>query len=133
LLNIWFQMDVLAVACKQFSGVFTSPGSGAVKRFVITTSVTGNQVSTANTISGVAKKWGNMAEKSKYRNAISLGKTKYVFLKVTRNCRVHCTFYMSRSYSSMWQNRSSAPLCLKSLLRTMEPAGNNPLVIFFVI
>jgi len=27
------------MACKQFSGSFTFPGSGAVKRFVITTSV----------------------------------------------------------------------------------------------
>jgi len=73
-------MDVLAVACKQLSGVFTFPGSGAVKRFVITTSVTGNQVSTANTISEVAKKLGNMTEKSKYRNAIyHSGKTNMFF------------------------------------------------------
>jgi len=39
-------MEVVAMAFKQCSGTFTYRGSGAVKRFVITTSV--NQVSTAN-------------------------------------------------------------------------------------
>jgi len=39
-------MDIYAVSCKLFSGTFNFQGSGAVKRFVVTTSV--NQVSTAN-------------------------------------------------------------------------------------
>jgi len=49
-----------AVACKQFSGSFTVAGSGAVKRFVITTSV--NSVSTANIKFEAAKRLGNMTE-----------------------------------------------------------------------
>jgi len=51
-------MEVCAVACKHFSGTFTFPGSGAVKRFVITTSV--NQVSTANIKFEAAKGLRNM-------------------------------------------------------------------------
>jgi len=46
LLKLWLQMTVLAVACYQLSCTFFSPGSGAVKRFVITASV--NQVTTAD-------------------------------------------------------------------------------------
>ena len=46
-------MEVLAVACKHFSGTFTFPGSGAVKRFVITTSV--NQVLTARKYDWIIK------------------------------------------------------------------------------
>jgi len=51
-------MEVWAVACKQYSGTFTFPGSGAFKRFVITTSV--NQVLTANIKFEAAKRFGNM-------------------------------------------------------------------------
>jgi len=51
-------MDVWAVGCKQFSGTFTFPGSGAVKRFVITTSV--NKVSRGNIKFEAAKRLGNM-------------------------------------------------------------------------
>jgi len=58
LLKLWLQMEVWAVACKQFSGTFTFPGSGAVKRFVITTSV--NQVSTAKNRFKTATRLGNM-------------------------------------------------------------------------
>jgi len=58
LLKLWLQMAVLVVACKQFSGIFTFPGSGAVKRFVITASV--NQVSTAKNKFQAAKRLGDM-------------------------------------------------------------------------
>jgi len=51
-------MKVLADACKQFSGIFTFPESGAVKRFVIT--ILYNQVSTANIKFLAAKRLGNM-------------------------------------------------------------------------
>jgi len=69
-------MEVLAVACKQLSGTVTFPGSGAVKRFVITTLI--NQVSTANIKfeAATCKKLGNTTGSSKYRNTISFGKNK---------------------------------------------------------
>ena len=51
-------MELEALECKQFSGTFTLPGSGAVKRFVIMTSV--NQVSIANIKFKAAKRLGNM-------------------------------------------------------------------------
>jgi len=51
-------MAVLAVACKQVPGTFTFQGSGAVKRFVITTTV--NQVSTTKNKFEAAKRLGNM-------------------------------------------------------------------------
>jgi len=51
-------MEVLAVACKHLYGTFTFPGSGAVKRFVITTSV--NQVSNTNIKFETAKRLGNI-------------------------------------------------------------------------
>jgi len=38
LLKSWLQIVVLVVACKHFPGIFTSPRSGAVKRFVISQS-----------------------------------------------------------------------------------------------
>ena len=47
-----------AVACKKNSGNFTFPGSGAVKRFVITSSV--YQVSTANNKLKAAKRLENI-------------------------------------------------------------------------
>jgi len=50
------------VACKQFSGIFTFPGSGVVKRYVITTSV--SQVSTASIKFEAAKRLGNITGKS---------------------------------------------------------------------
>jgi len=50
-------MEVLEVACKQFSDIVTYPGSGAVKRCVITTSV--NPVSTANNKFQAAKRLVN--------------------------------------------------------------------------
>jgi len=52
-------MEVWAVACKQLSATCTFPGSGAVKRFVITTSVI-NQISAANIKFEAAKRLGNM-------------------------------------------------------------------------
>jgi len=58
LLKLWLQIAVLVGACKQFSGIFTFPGSGAAKRFVITASV--NQVSTAENKFQAAKRLGNM-------------------------------------------------------------------------
>ena len=51
-------MEVLELACKQCSDIFTYPGSGAIKCFVITTSV--NQVSTAIIKVEAAKRLGNM-------------------------------------------------------------------------
>jgi len=51
-------MEVLTVAYQQFSGTFTFPESGAVKRFVITTSV--NQVSTTNFKFQAPTRIGNM-------------------------------------------------------------------------
>jgi len=54
----WNYGFILVVACKQISGTFTFPGSGAVKRFVILTSV--NQVSTANIKFEAAKILRNM-------------------------------------------------------------------------
>jgi len=73
------------VTCKQFSGTFTFPGSGAVKRFVITTAV--NQVVTANIKLEAVMRLGIMTVESKYPILIHLGENKYLFLKVTRNCR----------------------------------------------
>jgi len=57
-MKLWLQLEVLTVEYKQFSGTFTFPGSGAVKRFVITTLV--NQVSTDNITFEAAKRLGNM-------------------------------------------------------------------------
>jgi len=37
LLKLWLHIKVQAVACKQFSGIFTFPESGTVNRFLITT------------------------------------------------------------------------------------------------
>jgi len=51
-------MEVLAVACIQFSGTFTFTGSGAVKRFVFTTLV--NQISTASIQFQAAKRLENI-------------------------------------------------------------------------
>jgi len=51
-------MEVFAVICNWICGTFNSPGSGAVKLFLITTSV--NQVSTANKKFQTAKRLGNM-------------------------------------------------------------------------
>ena len=64
LLKLWLRKAVLVVACKQFSVIFTFPGSGAVKRFVITASV--NQVSTVKNKFQGAKKLGNMTGSLKY-------------------------------------------------------------------
>ena len=58
MLKLWFQIAVLVVACKQFSGIFTFPGSNAVKGFVITASV--NQVSSAKNKFEGAKRLENI-------------------------------------------------------------------------
>jgi len=57
-------MEVLTVTCSKRSGIFTFPDSGAVKHFVIATSV--NQVSRAKIKFEAAKRSGNMTGKSKY-------------------------------------------------------------------
>jgi len=57
---LWFLLEVLAVVFIQFSRTFTFPGSGAVKRFVITTLVT--QVSSTNNKYEAAKGVGKITE-----------------------------------------------------------------------
>jgi len=66
LLKLWLKIEVLAVACKHFSGTFTFSGSGAVKRFVITTSV--NQTSTASIKFAAAYRLENTTSKSNINN-----------------------------------------------------------------
>jgi len=51
-------MNVLEVECKLFTGIFTFHGVGAVKRFVITTSL--NQNMTANNKFQAANRYGKM-------------------------------------------------------------------------
>jgi len=51
-------MNVKEVGCKHFTGIFTFHGSGAVKRFVITTSV--NQNLTTKKFFQTANKFGKM-------------------------------------------------------------------------
>jgi len=51
-------MNIEEVGCKLFTGIFTFHGSGAVKRFVITTSV--NQNLTTNNKFQAAYKFGKM-------------------------------------------------------------------------
>jgi len=70
-------MEVWAVACKQFSGIFTFPGSGVVKRYVITTSV--SQVLTASIKFEAAKRLGNMTGKSNIEIPYHSGKTNMCF------------------------------------------------------
>jgi len=81
-------MEVLALACKQISGTFSFPGSGAVKRFVITTSV--NQVSTANVKFEAAKRLDNPNIYHSGKQICFKGDPE---LSMTRNCRVYFTTY----------------------------------------
>jgi len=72
-----------------FSSGILAVRSGAVKRFVITTSV--NQVSKANIKFEAAQRLENKTGKSKFQICFSKGDTD---LSMTRNCRVHCIIYV---------------------------------------
>jgi len=73
------------VGCNLFTGIFTFHESGAVKRFVITTSVNQN-LTTINKFQA-ANKFGKMTGLLISRYTLTFWKNKNVYAKVTRNCR----------------------------------------------
>ena len=81
--------------CKFFTDIFTFQGNGAVKRFVITTSV--NQNLTTNNKFQSANRLGKMTGQLINRYTLTFWKKQKCLcegdpeLSMTRNCRVHCT------------------------------------------
>jgi len=78
-------MNVYEVGCKLFTGIFAFHGSGAVKRFVITTSV--NQNLKTNKKFQAANRFGKITGLLINRYTLTFWKNKNVYAKVTRNCR----------------------------------------------
>jgi len=73
------------VGCKLFTGIFTFHRSGAVTRFVITTSV--NQNLPTNNKFQAANRFGKMTGYLINWYTLTFLKNKNVYAKVTRNCR----------------------------------------------
>ena len=97
---IWIRIRIRIffgfVTALLFTGIFTFHGSGAVKRFVITTSVSKNL--TTNNKLQAANRFGKMTEiinKSVYFDILEKQKCLCEGdpeLSMTRNCRVHCIY-----------------------------------------
>ena len=87
------------MGCKLFTGIFTFHESGAIKHFVITSSV--NKNLTTNNKFQAANKFGKndwIINKSVYFDILEKQKCLCEGdpeLSMTRNCRVHCTMSSS--------------------------------------